>query len=102
MNRLLCAVILAAVGTFLIGTNWVRAEEGPPKDGDDQAVVSKAIRSLEAAIKYLETTSDDFEGQKAAVLVDSTKALEQLKKVDKLSKKVGCRPGSLMMMGVGC
>ena len=98
---LLCAAFIAAIGAFSIGPNWAQAEEGSSKDGDKPALVTKAIESLEAAIKYLETSSDDFDGQKPAVLVDSKKAVEQLKKVEK-PKKSGCRPGSLMLMGVGC
>ena len=103
MKRLLlCAVIIASIGTFLIGTNWVLAEGGSPNQEDDQTLVSKAIESLGAAIKYLEKTDDDFDGQKPAVIADAKKAVEQLKKVDKPAKKAGCRPGSLMMRGVGC
>lgn len=103
MKRLLhCVVIVAAIGTFLIGTNAAVAEEVSPKEGGGQALITKAIESLSAAIKYLEISEDDFDGQKPAVIADSKKAVEQLKKVDKPAKKTGCRPGSLLMMGVGC
>lgn len=101
-RSLLYAVLLVAVGAFLVDTSWVRAEEGSSKEKDNQALVTKAIESLEAAIKYLENSSDDFGGQKPTVLEDSKKAVEQLKKVEKPDKKQGCRPGSMMLMGVGC
>ena len=64
--------------------NGVQAEKGLPKEGDNHTLGAKAI------------------GQKPAALEDSKKAVEQLKKVENPDKKPGCRPGSMMTMGVGC
>lgn len=99
---LLRALLFAVVGTFVVSPGGVIAEERTSKEKDDHAVIARAIESLEAAIKYLENSQDDFAGQKAEVLEDAKKAADQLRKIEKHSKKNGCRPGSLMLMGVGC